>query len=1103
MVTGLSGSSSSFLISAIEELSSRPLLIITQRPEEAADLVDDLSFLLSDDTVGHFPARQILPYDFRAPQGEIIGKRIATITGLLDKKLKVVVCPMRALIEPTMSIPQLKSHRISISVNDEIDLEQLVNKLIEQGFKRVPVVEEVGDFALRGGLVDFFSPGSDAPVRIELFGDEVDTIRHFDVATQRTVERVETVNILPKREIPITHDTLEQHLNLLPEDDADYIRSRYLNDPELPGLEWLSILFGISQGHLSDYLPEKTIIWYEGEGVLHEEANAILAEGSSLYERLQGRLTKLPSPEQYYQDREKLYDLLNKYDSIDHVPFRGGRTDTIDFGCKPHPALGARLDLLVQTTTEWENNGYISFVATDSEAQARRMDELITERVGSNKKPRIEVADIKGGFVCPDGRFAILTDHEIFHRHHRRVRKKKFKEGIAISDYSSLNAGDYVVHTEHGIALYLGLKTIEVDQRNRDCLLLQYDENARVYIPIEEFNRVSKFSGKDGTPTLTRLGTPNWEKLKKKAKKAVEDMASELLELYARRKAQKGTSFGDDTVWMKQLEASFPYEETRDQLKAIYDVKKDMKEARPMDRLVCGDVGFGKTEVAVRAAFKAIEAGTQVAILVPTTILAQQHFQTFSERLADFPMKVEMLSRFRSRKEQLAIIDDLATGKLDLVVGTHRLLSKDITFKNLGLLIIDEEHRFGVRNKEKLRQMKVEVDTIAMTATPIPRTLQLSLSGVRDMSLITTSPKDRLPILTEIVEFDEAVVATAILREIDRGGQVFYVHNRVQTIDSMYRHLKKLVPQAEIAVAHGQMPEKSLEGLMMAFMAKRYNVLLCTTIIESGLDIPNANTIIIHRADRFGLAQLYQLRGRVGRSATRAYAYLLTPPMKSLRKDAIKRLRALEAHSDLGSGFALAMRDLEIRGAGAVLGSKQSGFIEEIGFDMYNKLLEEAIAKMKGEEVQQLPETKMEMDIETYLSDDYVTDRQQKVDLYRRLSDSRTLDDVEKLRDEMIDRFGRPPQSAMNLFDAGAVRILSASFGLERLKLKNSVCKLYLDENKQLTRGHVEAFHSSTTQPIEFSILERSQITIDLNSLDERDHLPHLRQILDKVRSVG
>jgi len=1098
-VTGLSGSSGAMLLRALHEELQRPILAVTQRSEEAADLYDDLAFLLGEERVGHYPTRQILPYDFRSPVGEIMGKRISSLAGMLDKTLSVVVCPVRALIEPTIPVDTLKASRVVLKPGIEVDLDELCEKLIQLGFRRVPLVEEVGDFARRGGLVDIFTPDSEAPARIEFFGDEIDTIRQFDVATQRSTDRLSDVTILPKREIPVTQETIERYLDRLPEDDADYIRTRYINDPELPGLEWLACLFGLERGCLLDYFDADGVVFLDGAGNLKAEAEAILDQAAGLRERMSGRLERLPEPEEYYFPVDDITERVRSRATVDRVPFKGGHQEVLIFDCLPHPSFGARLDLLAKQLGEFRATGTDYVIVTDSQSQASRLGELISEKTELEFTPAIEVANLKGGFVCASGKLALLTDHEIFSRYHRRVRRKKFREGVAISDYASLNRGDYVVHTDFGVARYLGLETITVDERNRDCLLLQYAEKDKLYVPIEEFNRVAKYSGKDTAPSLTRLGGPGWEKLKKKTKKAIADMAADLIKLYATRKSAGGTSFGEDTVWLRQLEASFVFDETPDQEKAIVDVKRDMENDKPMDRLVCGDVGYGKTEVAVRAAFKAIEAGKQVAVLVPTTILAQQHHATFTERLGQFPVRIEMLSRFRTRKEQLEVVKDLDEGKVDLVIGTHRLLSKDVKFKDLGLLVIDEEHRFGVRHKETLRKLKASVDTMALTATPIPRTLQMSLMGVRDMSIINTSPKDRLPIITDIVEFDPAVLATAILREIDRGGQVFFLHNRVQTIDAMYRYLKKLLPQVEIGIAHGQMHEKSLEGVMMGFLSKRYDVLLCTAIIESGLDIPSANTIIINRADRFGLAQLYQIRGRVGRSARRAYAYLLTPPTRLLKADAIKRLRALEAHSDLGSGFALAMRDLEIRGAGTILGARQSGFIEEIGFDMYNRLLEEAVAELKGQPIQRLPDTKLESDIELHLSDSYVNDNQQKVDIYRRLADSRSLEEVEKIRDEVTDRFGRMPQSAVNLFDGTAVKIAAALMELEKVTIRSGMVNLFFPKNHKLQRSEVESLRGACDRPMEISLIGHPRITIDLTQLAAVQRLPYLRKVLSGV----
>ncbi len=1092
----MNGSSPSLLISGISEIINRPILVVTQLSEEAVDFFDDLAFLLGDDKVGHFPARQILPYDFKPPVGEIMGRRISTLAGLLDRNLKVVVCPVRALLEPTIPFEDLSKSRINLKVGEQCDLGELVNKLLALGFKRAAVVEEVGDFSLRGGVIDFFSPSAEAPVRLELFGDVVDTIRLFNVGTQRTLQKCDFISILPKREVPIIQETIEEHLSQLPEAGADYIRDRYLNDPELPGLEWLAVLFGLEKGCLLDYVSTDSIIFLDGQGRLKDEISGIFDEADNLFARLKENFASLPRPQQYYHQPAALFARIENLKVLDRLPFRGGRKEIIDFDCGPHPAFAGKIERLAGAISEYESSGFKYVIATDTIGQKGRLEELIREKSETDVSPHLETADLNGGFVCPSGRLAVLTDHEIFHRHHRRIRKKKFQEGVAISDYASLNQGDFVVHTEHGIARYAGLKTLTIDNQPRDCLLLLYAENDKLYVPIEEFNRVAKYAGKDAPPSQSRLGGQAWEKLKARTKAAIAEMAQELIKLYAERKISPGISFGKDSVWLKQLEASFVYEETPDQLKAINDCKRDLAEEKPMDRLICGDVGYGKTEVAVRAAFKVIDQGKQAAVLVPTTVLAQQHFQTFKERLLEFPVKVEMLSRFRTKKEQLEVVQGLAQGNVDLVIGTHRLLSKDVQFKDLGLLIVDEEHRFGVKHKEKLRQLRVSVDTMSMTATPIPRTLQMSLMGARDMSLINTSPKNRRPIITEIVDDDEAVMATAILREVDRGGQVFFVHNRVQTIQAMYKRLKKIVPQVEIAIAHGQMHERALEKVMVDFLDKKYDVLLCTAIIESGLDISSANTIIINRADKFGLAQLYQLRGRVGRSSQQAYAYLITPPLKSLTAEAVKRLRALEAHSNLGSGFALAMRDLEIRGAGTILGPKQSGFMEELGYDLYNRLLEEAVAELKGQPIQRLPETKIDTDIVMHLSDSYINDRQQKVDLYRRLADCRTLDDVEKIRDEITDRFGRMPQEGVNLIDGTALKVAASVLEVEKIRFRSGRAVIQFLENKKLTRKEIESLRAASDCPMEFSFAGKNEVMIDLGAVKKEERLTQLKKIL-------
>ncbi len=1098
-LTGLAGSAVAYLLAALHEEHRGNILFITSNYDEGQSLTDDLANLIGEEAVHFFPPRQVYPYEFRSPSGEVTGQRLAALSALRSQQKCVIITPPQSLIEPTMDREMFQSHSLHLQVGQELDPGDLAARLIMLGFNRVGTVEEVGDFAVRGGLIDFFSAASELPIRAEFFGDQIESLRHFDVRDQRTVEKLDQVDLLPRREVPIRSETIEQHLETLPEKDAELVRARFICEPDLPGLEWLAISFGVPRGSLLDYLRSDDLAILDGGKALLEDMRDLYKKGAELYEMAKGRFVKPPHFEQYYFEPESQYGRLLQHINIAIHPFRSLQNQRFDFGCKDHPAIGSRLDYLAEITADYQQRGYQTVITCDNPGQAVRLGEILSER---GITVPVEVFHIHAGFVCEELKTALLTDHQIFSRHFRRIKRRRYKEGVALTSYSNLTPGDIVVHADYGLARFNRLETISVDGRLRDCLLLVYKDGDKLYVPIEEFNRVSRYAGKDSTPRLTSLGTPAWEKLKNKTKKAVADMAAELIKLYAERKTAPGFQFSEDTVWQRQLEASFMYEETPDQLKAINDVKSDMETPTPADRLICGDVGYGKTEVAVRAAFKTVENHKQVAILVPTTILAQQHFNTFSSRLKEFPIRVEMLSRFKTRNEQKEAVEALAAGRVDIIIGTHRLLSKDVHFADLGLLVIDEEQRFGVTHKEKLRKIKKNVDTIILTATPIPRTLQLSMMGARDMSLIATSPRDRLPINTEIVEFNPSVIAEAILREIDRDGQVYFVHNRVQTIEAMYRYLKKLLPQVEIGIAHGQMHEKELEGVMLAFLAKRYQVLLCTSIIESGLDIPSVNTIVINRADRFGLAQLYQLRGRVGRSPRRAYAYLMTPPYRLLSEVGRKRLRAIEAHSDLGSGFALAMRDLEIRGAGEVLGAKQSGFIDDIGFDLYTKILEEAVAELKGEKIERLPDTKLEGPLDLFLPDDYVNIKQQKVDIYRRLSDCYRLDDIEALREEVLDRFGRMPVQAVQLFDAAGLRLAAAISGADKVKVDRLRITVEYPPAIEFTRSDIEAIRQAVDVPLEFSMMGGFKFTADLSAINSTDRLPYMRKALDAIGSA-
>ncbi|MEZ5357829.1 MAG: transcription-repair coupling factor [Candidatus Zixiibacteriota bacterium] len=1097
-LTGLAGGAPAYLLAGLYNEHPGHILYVMSTFDEAQVLTDDLINIIGEDAVQFFPGRQVGPYEFRSPSGEITGRRLSALAGLLNGKKQVVVTTVPALIEPTMARKIFESESLHLHTGQVIEPEDLVDKLIVLGFNRVDTVEEVGDFAVRGGLIDFFSPSNEMPVRAEFFGDEIDSLRFFDVRNQRTVEIIDALDLLPRREVPVRSETIEEYLDAIHPKDADLIRARFLSEPDLPGLEWMSVMFGIARSSLLDYIKDDTLVIFEGGSSIRDEMKDIYAEGEALNTRALDRFAQPPNIDTYFYHPESQYERLTRLVHCMVHPFRSKENRKYDFGCREHPAIGSRLDYLSEKTAEYRVNGYQTVITCDNRGQADRLAEILAER---NINVPVEVFHIHSGFVSDEIKAALLTDHQIFSRQFRRIKRRRYKEGVALTSYSNLNPGDIVVHADYGLARFARLETITVDGRTRDCLLLMYKDGDKLFVPIEEFNRVSKYAGKDAAPSLTSLGSASWEKLKKKTKKALANMAEELIKLYAERKMTPGFQFKPDSVWQRQMEAAFPYEETPDQLKAINDVKSDMESESPSDRLICGDVGYGKTEVAVRGAFKAVENGKQVAVLVPTTILAQQHYNTFSARLRDYPMKVEMLSRFRTRPEQKVILDDVAAGKVDIIIGTHRLLSKDVAFADLGYLIVDEEQRFGVTHKEKLRQLKKNVDTITLTATPIPRTLQLSMMGARDMTLIATSPRDRLPIHSEIVEFNPITIAEAILREIDRDGQVYFVHNRVQTIEAMYRYLKKHLPQVEIGIAHGQMHERELEGVMLAFLAGRYQVLLCTSIIESGLDIPRVNTIIINRADRFGLAQLYQLRGRVGRSSVRAYAYLMTPPYRLMSPDAKKRMRAIEAHSELGSGFALAMRDLEIRGAGTILGAKQSGFIEDIGFDLYTKLLEEAVAELKGQKLERLPDTKLEGALDLYLPDEYVNIKQQKVDIYRRLADCRKLSEIETIREEVEDRFGRMPKLAEQFFDAAGLRLTAAIIGAEKVKVNTLRVTVEFPESIEFNRQDIENIRRAIEAPIEFSLMGGLKFTVDVSGVKADDRIRYMKKALDNIGS--
>ena len=974
-ISGVSGSLTSFLIKSAFRQTGECTLVAAPTLKDAEAIRDDLELLVGKEFVYFLPE-----------SGKSVGQEALTLLSFRSQALNsiqkgtpvILVTTFGGLTEFVTPPEKIIESSIDILVGKEINLHDLKLKLTDIGYESEKMVSRPFDFSIRGGIVDIFPISFEHPVRIEFFGDKIESMREFDVVTQISRKHIKNIRILPDLRLAI-----------------------FAND-------------GASGGILS-VLPEQSLVWIEQE----EKLELLNEKKSSL-------------------DLGLLRKEIARFRGINVKSFSS--KDALDFCSLPQSGYGRSVNALSADLRKWSNLNDSIIISCENEIHMERMNNLIGE-----KDVLLLPIPMSGGFHLPSANLHLLTDHQIFDRHRKRRSFLSFSSYSApIRHVAGIKMGDYLVHIEHGIGKYRGMEKINIQGAMRECLKIVYAGDDKIYLPVENFHRIQKYKTAEGiTPKLNKIGTGEWERLKKNTKSSISKIARDLVELYAKRLNSKGFSFSGDEDMQWALESSFPYSETEDQLQAIEEVKSDMEKNYPMDRLLCGDVGFGKTEVALRAAFKCAINGKQTAILVPTTILAEQHFMTFKERLIPFPVNVESISRFRSKKEQSKILSRLAAGSVDILIGTHRLLSKDVIFKDLGLLIIDEEHRFGVRQKERLKEMRLSVDTLSMSATPIPRTLNFSLLGARDLSNINTAPKNRLPIYTEITSFEEGLVRDAILKEIERGGQVFFVHNEVKTIDKIYNILRKWVPQVRICVAHGQMRPKELEAIMSKFMAGEYEVLLSTMIIESGLDIPNVNTILVNRADKFGLSQLYQLRGRVGRSDRRAFAYLLIPPAHKLTETAIKRLKTLENFTQLGIGFNIAMQDLEIRGAGNLLGTKQSGFMEAVGYDMYNRLINEAVEEMKksyGIETTSTFKvmTEIDCDIDAYFPETYIEDGETRIDLYRRMSSSITVSVVGSISSELLDRFGPMPNEARNLLELTNIKILASALQIKSISIKRS-----------------------------------------------------------------
>jgi len=1061
--TGLEESAKAYLISRIFLKHKCPIFLLTPSQKYAERVLEDLRFFVGNDEseLLYFPPYNILPFKFLSYHNETAARRIRTLYQLIEgDEPAIVVTTVEALLQKIIPRKEISNFAELIMVDEEIERDDLIEKMIFGGYAQTAIVEEPGDFSIRGGIMDVFSPMYPDPLRIEFFGDTVDSIRSFSAASQRKIKTLKEAIILPAREavlikerIPLIISRIRQRASQLdtPVSSVRKIISRIKNEGLFPGVESLIPMIYPSLDTLFDYLPDNTLfIQTEPEELakaatelqtqtfknftLARSENRLCVEPESLYlkwEDLTGTLLKkkpvtlriLPIlREQKDKKQRQLQYTISTHDNSD-----------LSLALKTNVEKERLLLPLAQWVSDNKQAGLKTLIVCHLRPQA---DRLISLLAPYNIKPEkidgfsdiiqakgfefICLGHISSGFVWPDELLAVITENEIFGVKRRKRLKQKQSVQAKLLAFEDLKKEDLIVHIEHGIGRYEGLTKLKINGSTNDFLLIIY----------------KKYMGVDGIePLLDKMGGKSWERVKNTVKRTAEKIAGELLKLYAARKIEKGFAFEAMDSSLNDFEAGFSYEETQDQLNAIDDVLSDMEKTTPMDRLICGDVGYGKTEVALRASFMAVFNGKQVAVLVPTTVLAQQHFETFSLRFERYPVNVACLSRFRSQREQRAIISDLKAGKVDIVIGTHRLFSKDVMFKDLGLLVLDEEQRFGVKHKEKLKKIRHNVDVLALTATPIPRTLHLSLMGIRDISLISTPPEYRRAIITYISEIDDAIVSEAVRREMGRGGQIYFVHNNIHSIWKIAGKLKKLIPEVRLDVAHGRMDENELERVMLMFMNKEIDMLVCTTIIESGLDIPSANTIIVNRADRFGLAQMYQLRGRVGRSDEQAYAYLFIPDETTLGKDAVKRLKVLMEHSDLGAGFQIAMSDLKIRGGGTILGASQSGHIAAVGYEMYLKLMENAVSELKGEPVIESLEPEINIIISAYIPESYIPDIDQRLSAYRRLTKMTELSEIADYKAELIDRFGALPREAANLLLKIMLKVLSVKAGVKRLDL--------------------------------------------------------------------
>ncbi len=1088
-VSGLAGSGVSALIARHFQDNQGNLLYLAPDAKTAELVAEDLESWLGEDQVLFFPGLDLKPYEWRKPFGHVLEQRLACFDALYKQKHSVVVTALPTFVTRLTSPDSLHLEIINLAKGGTLNLEEFRETVLHMGFTEEVVVQDIGEFSVRGEIIDIYPYLLDNPVRIVLFGDEIESVKEFDIFTQRSVKEIASVDLFPLDECCFSHKDLEAGMEknldrFLSEDSFKVENHRLLVKRDLEGIHWQKAFFKNLDYSLLDFLGKNVRIVIGDDDHLQSGVDKVWESAQAGYTESLAKERWIAKPEELFFSKPDLDGILAKYPRI-----RLGRLSWEGKGCttftmQEQARGGGGLAQVEHVLKELDRDGIRIYLISSNEGQAERLRKLTAGLPVSG----VAVGHLTCGFVAREDGVAVFTDHQIFNRFSRKIKRKKQKGGgVSIQNFESLARGDYVVHEDYGVGKFIGVKRIKAkspggEEHHVDCILLDFQGSDKLTMPVTDLAKLEKYSSEEGrVPVLAKLGGKNWEQQKEKAKKSIVKLAQDLIELYAKRSVMPGFAFGPDGTMQKEFEDSFEFDLTPDQAKAVKDAKADMERPKPMDRLICGDVGFGKTEVAMRATFKAVLDKKQVCILAPTTILAAQHFATFSDRFGNWPVRIDSLNRFKSAKEQKATLEAVRLGEVDLIIGTHRLISKDVVFKDLGLMVIDEEQKFGVKQKERLKEMRTHVDVLSMSATPIPRTLNMSLVGARDLSIIATPPRNRLPIDTRVIFHDAKTIRDAIEMELARGGQVFYVHNRVLDLAEVTTFVEGLVPHARIGMAHGQMNVDDLEQVMAAFVNREYDILVATSIIESGLDISNVNTIIINRADLFGLSQLYQLRGRVGRSATKAYCLLISPDANKFTDDAKKRLYSLEKFTDLGSGFQIAMRDLEIRGAGNILGLEQSGHIAAVGFETYHRMLREAVKEMQGAKIIPSLNPEIEFPEDAFLPEEYVEDGFQRVALYQKLSRCTEVVQVDELGKELLDRFGQLPTSAEVLLQTMVCRIIAARLGFQKIAIVGNLLNLQYSEMHIPEKEEMGILVGKFKRPMRFLYSKPLQMVVELN----------------------